>query len=320
MKTSPYQSQSPILFIIFNRTDTALKVMSEIKKAKPARLYITADAFRPDRPEEELLCNETKTAIMAEIDWKCDVKTLFRAKNLGPKEAIASAIDWFFEQENEGIILEHDCLPDNSFFYFCDTLLEKYRYDQRIWLISGCNFQKGKKWGTGSYYFSNLTHGWGWATWKSSWSEYDKQLSRYDSNDIRGQLQKIFNNPLVIDHWVYLFEQTKSGNIDTWDYQVAFAHMLNNAVTIIPNVNLVSNIGFGEKAENTMDINSLFANTPLEEIKEIIHPKYMLPEKEADMNVLMEEFHIEEKLEFIRRHNLKRRRFKRWLKSLFKHT
>lgn len=317
INTMPYQSQSPILFIIFNRSDTALKVMDEIRKAKPARLYITADAFRPERPEEEGLCDETKTSIMAAIDWECEVKTLFRTQNLGPKEAIASAIDWFFEHEDEGIILEHDCLPAKSFFYFCDTLLEKYRNDQRIWLISGCNFQKGKKWGSGTYYFSNLTHAWGWATWKSSWNEYDKDLSRYEASDIRVQLEKIFNNSMVVDQWVYLFEQTKCGNIDTWDYQVAFAHMFNQSVTIIPNVNLVSNIGFGEKAENTTDINSMFANIPLEEITEIKHPKYLLPEKEADMNLLMEDFKIEEKLRFIKRHNLKRRRFKRWLKSLF---
>ena len=144
---SEYHTKSPVLFIIFNRTDTTLRVLEQIKKAKPARLYITADGPRLNRPGEDIACAKAKAEVLKAIDWECELKTLFREENLGPKHAVSSALDWFFEQEEEGIVLEHDCLPANSFFRFCDTLLEKYREDTRVWLISGRQSFKREKMG-----------------------------------------------------------------------------------------------------------------------------------------------------------------------------
>jgi hypothetical protein len=312
---SNYQCKSPILFIIFNRKDTSLKVLEQIRLSQPERLYILGDGGRADRTGEHERCEETREAVLNAINWNCEVKTLFSEINQGPKEAIATGITWFFEQEEEGIILEHDCLPSNSFFSFCDTLLEKYREDKRIWMISGCNFQKGKQWGDGSYYFSNLTNGWGWATWRRSWSDYDKDLLKYESSEIKVQLEKIFQDPLVVDTWIDLFNLTKSGKINTWDYQVTFTHLFNHAINVVPNKNLVSNIGFGELAENTVDANSVFSNVPLEEITTIIHPKYILPEHEADMSTLTDEFGLIRKRAHLKKHNSLRRRFKRWLRK-----
>jgi len=312
-----YHSKSAVLFIIFNRKDTSLKVLEQIRRARVPRLYIIADGPRRDRLKERQLCTETKEAVMQRIDWECEVNTLFHDENLGPKEAISSAIDWFFDQEEEGIILEHDCLPANSFFKFCDTLLEKYRDDKRIWLISGCNFQNGKKWGDASYYFSNLTSGWGWATWRRSWETYDKTLSKYETHEVRPQLEKLFSHPMIVDTWEEIFEQTKAGKIDTWDYQVTFEHMFSHSMNIMPNSNLVSNIGFGELAENTTDANSMFASVPLEEMTEITHPKYFIPENRADTYLLMEEFGIVNRMRALKKHNSLRRRFKRWIKGPF---
>jgi hypothetical protein len=311
-----YQTKSAVLFIIFNRLETSLQVLAQIRRSKPAKLYITADGPRTDRPGEFQRCEKTRVAVMNAIDWDCQVNTLFRNKNLGPKEAISSAITWFFEREEEGIILEHDCLPANSFFLYCDVLLEKYRDDKRVWLISGCNLQNGNKWGNASYYFSNLTNGWGWATWRRSWNDYDKELSRFNNSEVRKKLENIFEHPLIIDRWVQIFEDTKSGQIDTWDYQVTFAHLFSHSVTIAPNYNLVSNIGFGELAENTTDSNSPFANVPLEEIQEITHPIFMVPEKLADLSTLVEEFKINEMIQHLKKHNSSKRRIKRWFKSL----
>jgi len=308
-----YQTQSPVLFIIFNRSDTAIQVLAEIKKARPARLYITADGPRPNRPGEDVACAQTKEAIIAAIDWECEVKTLFREQNAGPKEAISSAISWFFENETEGIILEHDCLPDNSFFRFCDVLLTKYRLDTRIWLISGSNLAR-KKFGNASYFFSRLTNGWGFATWKRSWNYYNKDLTQYEESEVRHHLENIFDESLIIDSWEQIFKYMKAGKIDTWDYQATFAHLFNNCLNIMPNSNLVSNIGFGEKAENTKDENSFFANIPLEPISEIIHPKYILAEKEADNIILNEEFNIRERR---RKLNSSKYKVKRWFKSLY---
>ncbi|MDB5117406.1 MAG: hypothetical protein JWQ79_2898 [Mucilaginibacter sp.] len=311
-----YQTKSAVLFIIFNRTDTTLQVLAKIRQAKPARLYINADGPRTTKPGEDLKCAEAKAAVLAGIDWDCEVKTLFREINVGPKVAISSAIDWFFEQETEGIILEHDCLPANSFFMFCDTLLEKYRFDTRIWLISGSNLLKGRKWNDATYYFSQLTNGWGFATWKRSWKDYDVNLTNYNEVEVEQQLKKIFTDPLIIYCWLQIFKDTKSGKIDTWDYQAGFTHFFGNCINVVPNNNLVSNIGFGEGAENTVDADSVFSGIPLEEINEIIHPKFMVPEKEADHLILMDEF--KPTFEYLKKHNSARRRFKRWFRSLFK--
>lgn len=307
--------RSPILFIIFNRTDTSLRVLEAIRQARPARLYLAADGPRKDRPGEGTKCEETKAAVLKGIDWDCKLTTLFSQENLGPKVAISSAISWFFEHEEEGIILEHDCLPSASFFYFCDELLEKYRFDTRIWLISGSNLLKGKRWNDSTYYFSQLTNAWGWATWRRSWEQYDPDLTLYNEDDVKQHLKKVFDDPFIIDCWAYLFKATKSGQIETWDYQMAFAHMFNNCLNIAPNDNLVSNIGFGELAENTTNEDSVFSNIPLAEITDIIHPKFMLPEKEADRTVLMEEFRP--RFEYLKKHYSSRRRIKRWFKSLF---
>ena len=311
---SVYQTRSAVLFIIYNRYDTALQVLAQIAQARPPRLYITADAARKSHPGEEVACAETRARVMAAINWECEVKTLFREENLGPKEAISSAIDWFFETEDEGIILEHDCLPANSFFRFCDNLLDKYRLDTRIWLISGSNLAR-KKFGSASYYFSKLTNGWGWATWKRSWAYYDKNLTQFELSEVRHQLQNVFDDPLVVDSWEQIFINMKDGKINTWDYPASFAHMFNNCLNIMANSNLVSNIGFGELAENTTNENSLFASIPLEELGKITHPTYILAEKEADYIVLNEEFNLEARRKKLASPKIK---IKSWLKGIQK--
>jgi len=306
-----YITKSPVLFLLFNRPDTTLRVFNEIKAAKPSRLYIAADGPRMDRPGEALLCKEA-VAIVSQIDWECKVERLIRTDNLGCKQAVSSAIDWFFENEEEGIILEDDCLPAKSFFYYCDILLEKYRYDTRIRHIAGCNLQRGKTWGDASTYFANQTHVWGWATWRRVWAEYDKDLKKYDEHEVAEKLGNIFTDPFLVEEWTRIFREVKSGKIDTWDYQLAFINYFNNSLSVNPNVNLISNIGFGDDATHTLSLDSPYANNPLQEISEISYPKYMLPEKKADYAVLSYDFKLEERW---KKHNSFRRRFKRWIKN-----
>jgi hypothetical protein len=311
-----YNTKSPVLFLIFNRPDTTLRVFNEIRYAKPSKLYIAADGPRPGNENDERLCQET-ISIVKHIDWECEVKTMFRQNNLGCKEAISSAIDWFFASEEEGIILEDDCLPAKSFFRYCDTLLEKYRFDTRIRHIGGVNLQLGTKWGEASTYFTNNTHVWGWASWRRVWNDYDKDLKMYHEDEVGDQLANIFSNSLILTTWKEIFRDVKAGKINTWDYQLAFINYFNNGLAINPNVNLISNIGFGADATHTMDLDNRYANCPLEEIAEITYPKYILPAKQADYAVLDYEFKIEERT---RKHNLLRRRFKRWLKRQFKRS
>ncbi|MGY4537519.1 hypothetical protein ACVW0P_001938 [Mucilaginibacter sp. UYNi724] len=309
-----YLTQSAVLFIVFNRPDTTERIFAKIREATPPRLYIAADGPREQRPGEDLLCEQTR-AIASKVDWPCEVKTLFRDTNLGCKNAVSSAIDWFFAHEEEGIILEDDCLPNNDFFRYCDVMLERYRHDTRIRHIGGANLQYGKKWGDASYYYSNMTHVWGWAGWRRVWNDYDKELGRYQVADVRAKLETIFDDRFAVDTWFETFVKVKAGEIDTWDYQYAFLNFFNNSLSVIPNYNLISNIGFGENSTHTRDANNPNANVPLQDLGEITHPLYVLSQKKADYFTLNQDFNLDYRW---RRYNKTKRKLKRWVQNLFK--
>lgn len=311
-----YRTTSAVLFVIFNRPGVTQRVFNAIRGAKPARLYIAADGPRRGFPDDELLCKQARE-IVSKVDWDCEIKTLFNDTNAGCKYGVSAAISWFFSHEEDGIILEDDCLPSNSFFKFCDTLLDKYRYDTRIRHITGCNLQFGKKWGTASYYFSNRTHVWGWASWRRVWDDYDLNLDKYDVAEISEQIKNIYQDDLVVECWADIFNELKAGNINSWAYPLDFCNFFNNGLVIIPNENLVTNIGFSANATNTLQENNPYANIPLTEIGEISHPLFILPQKPADLFIMYHHFDIEEKK---RQKNMLRRRFKRWVKSVFSST
>ncbi len=303
-----YTTKSPVLFLIFNRPDVTSLVFEEIRKVKPNKLYIAADGPRTFVEDEIILCNETRKIISA-IDWDCEVKTLFRENNLGCKYAVSSAINWFFEQEEEGIILEDDCLPNYDFFRFCDEMLLKYRLDNRIRFITGSNFQKGTKHSNSSYYFSNLTHVWGWASWRTAWKDYDVELENYKELDHYKLFFDIFNNTFIANDWKEIIEKLYNNEINTWDYQWTITNMFNNGLSIIPNVNLISNIGFGNNATHTFNNNG-FDTLPYGKLDDVlVHPTIFLPSKEADLFVLKTEHNIQ-----YRTKRAKKERVKKWLK------
>ncbi|MGN6178174.1 MAG: nucleotide-diphospho-sugar transferase [Mucilaginibacter sp.] len=310
-----YQTKSPVLFTIFNRPDVTLKVFEQIKLAKPPRLYIAADGPRPGKPEDVRLCKEARNIINL-IDWECEVKTLFKENNAGCRNGMSSAVTWFFSQEEEGIILEDDCLPANSFFRFCDVVLERYRNDSRIRHITGCNLQDGRKWGNASYYFSNMTHVWGWASWRRVWDEY-QDLPRFNESEVREKLVNIFTEPMLVESWFDIFTRYKQNQINSWGYQLDFVNFFNNGLTIIPNVNLISNIGFREDATHTIQSDSVYADMPVEELGEITHPVFILPEKNADAIVLNRDFNVDARK---RKQNAWHRKVKRWFKEVVKNA
>lgn len=311
--TTDYRAKSPVLFIIFNRPDTTLQVFNQIRAAKPPRLYIAADGARKGHATDAER-SEAARAVATQVDWECEVKTLFRENNLGCKYAVSSAIDWFFEHEEEGIILEDDCLPATSFFRYCDTLLARYRHDTRINNITGTNLQQGKIWGDDTYYFSNYSNIWGWASWRRVWQKYSVSLSQYNEADAEQQLKKVFTDKFLAADWFKIFKEVKAGKIDTWDYQLTFMTFFENAMCITPNINQITNIGFRPDATHTPDPNNHNANLPVSEIGEITHPHYFLPEKEADYFILRKDFDLD--IRWKRYHKLKNR-FRRWLKEKF---
>ena len=288
-------------------------MFAQIQAAKPPRLYIAADGPRMGSATDEQLCAETRKTI--EIDWDCDVKTHYRDDNAGCKQGVSAAIDWFFAHETEGIILEDDCLPANGFFKFCDVLLKKYRTDDRVRHIAGCNLQFGKKWGEASYYFSNRTHVWGWAGWKRAWNDYDLYLNNYREADVMQAMKNIYADELVAAAWTNIFRDVKAGKINSWAYPLDFCNFFNNGLVVIPNENLVTNIGYSTNATNTLDEKSVYANIPLGEIAEITHPAFFVPQKQADLAIIERDFNI---LNQRKKQNSMRRKIKRWIKSWFK--
>ena len=242
---------TPILFLVFNRPDTTVRVFEQIRKIKPAYLYVAADGPRESKPVEKDICDKVRSVVLSQIDWKCEIKTLFRDENLGCGKAVSEAITWFFENVEEGIILEDDCLPDLSFFHYCEVMLNRYRDNKTVMHVGGDNFQFGRRRGKGDYYFSTLGHVWGWATWRRAWIKYQFDVSKAEPIKEQSYKHAFNNNTLFIDYYKDIFCKIANQSIDTWDYQWMYTLIKNDALSICPNVNLVQNIGFGKDATHT---------------------------------------------------------------------
>lgn len=235
--------ETPILFIVFNRPDTTKLVFDSISQKKPKKLYIAADGPRSSISGEEILIKEVRD-IVNNITWECDVKTLYRKENIGCKKAVSSAIDWFFSFEEEGIILEDDCLPDKTFFDYCQAMLRKYRNDERIMMISGTNFFfKDNVRLNMDYYFSRYYPIWGWATWKRAWNFYDIDMKNWPAYKKNNKLKRMFDRIDVADLYTNMFDIVYDKKISTWDIQWVYSCLFNSAYSIIPINNLISNIG-----------------------------------------------------------------------------
>ena len=256
-----WQLTTPVAFLIFNRPDTTQKVFEKIRQAKPPKLLVVADGPRTDKLGEAEKCFAAR-AIIDQVDWKCEILTNFSDVNLGCRKRVSSGLDWIFEQVEEAIILEDDCLPHFTFFRYCQDLLEKYRDDKRIMMISGDNFQFGHNKTEDSYYFSRYGHVWGWASWRRAWTKYDDSMQIWTQLRNNDWLSNLLQNYQSVAYWSRIFQAVYDG-FNTWDYIWLFTLWANNGLTILPNVNLVSNIGFGSGTHTTMS-DSPFANMNVE--------------------------------------------------------
>jgi hypothetical protein len=280
---------TPVLFLIFNRPETTQRVFNEIRRQQPKHLFIAADGPRDNQPNDAALCHQTR-AIATNVDWDCEVKTLFRDQNLGCGAAPASAITWFFNQVDEGIILEDDCIPNTSFFTFCETLLEKYRNIPSVMMICGTSYQPQKR-DAASYYFSSYPHAWGWATWKRAWANYNFSLSGESEETRAAVVKQSFALQRERQLWVRNFRLIING-LDAWDYQWMYWIWKNKGVCVVPWQNMISNIGFGSHATHTFDNASSQAAMKQHNIMQIIHPVHIAINKQADQyerfNILIE--------------------------------
>ncbi len=243
--------RSPVLFLVFNRPESTRRVFESIRRARPPRLYVAADGARGERVGERARCEEVRR-IASVVDWPCTVNTLLRDRNLGCKQAVSTGISWFFSHEEEGVILEDDVLPDESFFGYCDQLLERYRDDERVAQISGCNLIADRYRCRESYFFSRYAHIWGWASWSRVWRHYDVGMTAWPQWRESGGLEALSGgNRFFESHWRRAFDDVYAGNIDTWDVQWLFCAWRRNALTILPALNLTDNLGFDAHATHT---------------------------------------------------------------------
>ena len=278
---SEIQLKTPIALIIFNRPDTTARVFKEIAKARPPKLLVVADGPRTNRAGEAEKCEQTR-AIIQHVDWPCEVITNFAETNMGCKMRVSSGINWIFETVDEAIILEDDCLPEPSFFRFCEEMLIRFRDDERVSMVSGGNLQFGRKRGSASYYFSRYTHIWGWASWRRAWQHYDRDMQLWPKLREEGWLEATFPSRGEQTYWRNSFEAVHNGSLDTWDCSWTFTCLLKGMLQIAPNVNLISNIGFGPEATHTHVV-GIHANMPTEPMLfPLVHPASIQPDPQGD--------------------------------------
>ena len=289
MDNQEKHGQAPLLFLVFNRPDTTEQVLKAIKAYRPERLYVACDGPRPGRTGEEEAVLKVRQCIAGAVDWPCSLQTLYRDTNLGCKKAVSSALDWFFENEEAGIVLEDDCLPHPDFWRFCNELLHRYADDERVFMISGDNFQDGKRVNDDSYYVSSLTHIWGWAAWRRSWQKVDLEIKGFDEWVKQGGLRRLFGPGRWEKVWVRTFERYRQGRYNTWDYPFLFAAWKHGQYALLPSVNLVSNIGFGHEG-STHTFEDRFhqlANIPTGSLKyPLQHPGQWNTNRSADIRTL----------------------------------
>jgi FkbM family methyltransferase len=270
----------PILLLAYNRPRHTLEVLKRIKSFySPAKLYIACDG--PKHEEEAHLIGDMQKELSRFVDWGCELKTLYRTSNLGCKRAVNEAISWFFESEEMGIILEDDCMPQRSFFPYCEELLDRFREEGRVWSISGDNFHKGESKLSQSYYASKYFHCWGWATWRRAWNEYSTVASENQSAVRLEDLRLVSNgNPAFVSYWWPILKKCQSSQIDSWAYPFLFESFKNQKIHLHPSSNLIENIGFGDEATHTTG--SAFTY-PTEELEfPLIHPEPLTANIEAD--------------------------------------
>jgi hypothetical protein len=292
----------PILFIIFNRPEVAKKSFDSIKKRKPKKLYIACDGARPNKEGEKEKVEATRSAILDSIDWDCEIKTLFQSENLGCGQGVFTAISWFFNNESQGIILEDDCVANESFFIFMEEMLERFKNDLRIGMIAGTNPIKVVS--EFSYVFSKYKSCWGWATWARSWKQMDYNMS-WRKHDEKSVINNCGFNGLDYKVWHKKMINAELNKHNIWDHQWYYSLSMQNQLCVYPKTNLVSNIGFGKDATNTW-----FTETYIES-EELTFPLIHNPIFAPDYN--------HDRLFFMKDNNLKTR-FVRQIKSIIPST
>ena len=277
--------KTSVCLAIFNRPELTARVFEAVRRTRPAQLWIIADG--PRTVDEKARCDETR-AVVEKVDWDCEVQRNYSESNLGCRLRLASGLDWLFSHTSEAIILEDDCLPSPDFFRFAETLLDRYRDEERVMHIGGSNFLAGSRMAPCSYYFSKYAHIWGWATWARAWRHYDLEMKSWP-DFVRSGSNHVFGDRRERKHWIHRLRPFATGErSDTWDYQWIYAVWTRQGLCVVPEVNLISNIGHGEGATHTR-VGSQRANLAAGEMPtELHHPPELKINEEADRRMFYE--------------------------------
>ena len=259
-----------IAYIIFNRPRHTRETFEAIRAQKPDKLFIIADGPRPDHPIDAERCKAVRE-IVEHIDWPCEVHRDYAEQNLGLKRRISSGLNWVFSLTETAIVLEDDCLPHPDFFIFCQTLLERYKDDERVWVITGNNYQNGKKRGDASYYFSKFGHCWGWASWRRAWQHFDGELSFWPEWKNTEDWRQKMPDPFEQTYWTDILDRVHQHKINSWAYPWLATLWYNGALTATPRVNLVTNIGIGPDSTHTHALEDE-PGTPVAPLGKLTHP------------------------------------------------
>jgi hypothetical protein len=278
-------SRTPVAYIVFNRPEHTARTFSVLREQRPDRLFIIADGPRRGHPTDEERCALVRRIVDA-VDWPCEVACNYAEANLGLKRRVSSGLDWVFEHTERAIVLEDDCVANPDFFRFCDKLLDHYADDERVAVVTGNNFQHGRRRGDAAYYFSKYNHCWGWATWRRAWRHYRGDLPFWPDWRQSPAWRELLPDPVEQRYWAEIFDRVKSGEIDSWAYPWTASVWHQGGLTATPNVNLVSNIGFGDEATHTKATNSRSANLPTAALGPIEHPPQVVASTAADRYVL----------------------------------
>ena len=273
--------KTPVAFFIFKRPKATQKVFEVIRQVKPETLFVVADGPRGEHIGESDCCMESR-AVIEQIDWNCNVFKNYSDVNLGCGKRISSGLNWVFNQVEEAIIIEDDCILHPSFFPYAEELLEQYHHDTRIFTICAQNVQLKHSRTQYSYYFSRYNHVWGWATWRRAWQYFDFNMTLWPEAISNGLLYDVLQDDKALEAWVGPLRATYEGLIDTWDYRWTFALWMQSGLNITPSVNLVHNIGFGEGATH-LKKQTKSSNAPIGSMDfPLKHPPYVLRNVVAD--------------------------------------
>jgi hypothetical protein len=277
-------TREPVALFVFNRPDLTERVFARIRSARPPVLFVIADGPRPHVPGDAELCSATRSLVEA-VDWPCDVQRDYSDANLGLWTCVGRGLDRVFEQVERAIVLEDDCLPDPTFFPFCDELLERYQHDQRVMMITGTTI--GERWrpGVGSYHFSRRGAIWGWAGWSRAWRGHDRHGRTWNDPRSRRRARRALGHRhyRAWARWMddaYLHQHQ-------WGVQWTFSILERDGVSIVPSTNLVTNLGFRGDATHTVAARPRLANVPAEPMQfPLRHPAAVTPDAAYDRRCL----------------------------------